>query len=159
MKAVKTSNRPSPRKIIEAALFLSPRPLTYRELADLAGISPSEVDAILSEISDSLSAAGSSIVLERFANAARLYVSKDVFPYVRMLAAVPEFTPKELEVVAYIAMKGSATRADLRKITSRADSAIDKLRSLGAVVVRRRGRTVEVRKTDLFDRYFGKITR
>ena len=149
--------KPSPRKIIEAALFLSPRPLTYRELAELAGIDPSDVSAILDDIARAYESCESALVLERFVNAARLYVAPDIFPYVRKLAAVPEFTPKELEVVAYIAMKGGATRSELRKITSRADSAVDKLRSLGAVVVRRKGKTLEVRKTDLFDRYFGTI--
>ncbi len=151
--------KPSPRKIIEAALFLSPRPLTYRELADLAGVQPEDIDTILSEIADSYSKADSAIILERFANAARLYVAPDVFPYVKRLAAVPEFTPKELEVVAYIAMRGSATRSELRKITSRADSAVDKLRSLGAVIVRRKGKTLEIKKTELFDRYFGTVNR
>ncbi len=151
--------KPSPRKIIEAALFLSPRPLTYRELSELAGVQPEEIDTILSEIADSYARIGSSIVLERFANAARLYVAPDVFPYVKKLAAVPEFTPKELEVVAYLAMRGSATRSELRKITSRADSAVDKLRSLGAVIVRRKGKTLEIKKTELFDRYFGTVNR
>ena len=151
--------KPSPRKIIEAALFLSPRPLTYRELAELAEVEPEQIDGILSEIADAYAKIGSSIVLERFANAARLYVAPDVFPYVKKLAAVPEFTPKELEVVAYIAMRGSATRSELRKITSRADSAVDKLRSLGAVIVRRKGKTLEIKKTELFDRYFGTVNR
>ena len=149
--------KPSPRKIIEAALFLSPRPLTYRELSEIAGVQPEEVDPILNEIADACAQMGSSIVLERFANAARLYVASDVFPYVKKLAAVPEFTPKELEVVAYLAMRGSATRSELRKITSRADSAVDKLRSLGAVIVRRKGKTLEIKKTELFDRYFGTV--
>jgi len=149
--------KPSPRKIIEAALFLSPRPLTYRELSEIAGVQPEEVDPILNEIADAYAQMGSSIVLERFANAARLYVASDVFPYVKKLAAVPEFTPKELEVVAYLAMRGSATRSELRKITSRADSAVDKLRSLGAVIVRRKGKTLEIKKTELFDRYFGTV--
>ena len=151
--------KPSPRKIIEAALFLSPRPLTYRGLAELAEVEPEQIDGILSEIADAYAKIGSSIVLERFANAARLYVASDVFPYVKKLAAVPEFTPKELEVVAYIAMRGSATRSELRKITSRADSAVDKLRSLGAVIVRRKGKTLEIKKTELFDRYFGTVNR
>jgi chromosome segregation and condensation protein ScpB len=146
-----------PKKIIEAALFLSPRPLTYRELSERAGIPADQVDSILSELAEKYNSIDSALVIERFGNAARIYVSDEVFPFVRDLAAVPEFTKKELEIVAYIAMKGTVTRSELRNINTRADAAVDKLRSLGAVVVRKKGKTLEIKKTELFDRYFGTL--
>lgn len=148
-------SRPDPRKIVEAALFLSPRPLGLAELSRIAGVSPEEVKKILDDISARYRSVDSAIVLERFATAARLHVSPDVLPHVKDLAAVPEFTKRELEVVAYIAVKGTALRSELKKIYSGADRVIEKLRSLGAVVLRRKGRTYEVKKTELFDRYFG----
>jgi len=148
-------SRPDPRKIVEAALFLSPRPLGLAELSQIAGVSPEEVKKILDDISSRYRSVDSAIVLERFATAARLHVSPDILPYVKDLAAVPEFTKRELEVVAYIAVKGTALRSELKKIYSGADRVIEKLRSLGAVVLRRKGRTYEVKKTELFDRYFG----
>ncbi len=147
--------RPDPRRIVEAALFLSPRPLSIGELAKIAGVSPEDVQRILDALSSRYSNSDSAIILERFANAVRMYVAPDVFPYVKDLAAVPEFTKRELEIVAYIAMKGTVLRSELKKMYSGADRVIEKLRSLGAVVVRRKGKTYEIKKTELFDRYFG----
>ncbi len=147
------------RRVVEAALFLSPRPLTIRELAQRADVSPSDVLSILDDIERRYSEMGSALVLERFGSAVRLYVSPDVLPLVRDLAAVPEFSDRELEVVAYIALKGAATRAELRKLYRSADRVIEKLRSMGAVITKKKGRTVEVRKTELFDRYFGTVRR
>jgi len=149
------ADRPDPRKLIEAALFLSPRPLSLAELSKIAGVPPSDVQKILDELEEHYRSSDSALVLERFANAVRLYVSPDVFPYVKDLAAVPEFSKRELEVVAYIAMKGSVLRSELKKMYSGADRVIEKLRSLGAVILRRKGKTYEVKKTELFDRYFG----
>jgi len=149
------TDRPDPRKLVEAALFLSPRPLSLAELSKIANIPPSDVQKILGELEERYRSSDSALVLERFANAVRLYVSPDVFPYVKDLAAVPEFSKRELEIVAYIAMKGSVLRSELKKMYSGADRVIDKLRSLGAVILRRKGKTYEVKKTELFDRYFG----
>jgi len=149
------ANRPDPRKLVEAALFLSPRPLSLAELSKIAGVPPSDVQKILDELEEHYSSSDSALVLERFANAVRLYVSPDVFPYVKDLAAVPEFSKRELEIVAYIAMKGSVLRSELKKMYSGADRVVEKLRSLGAVILRRKGKTYEVKKTEFFDRYFG----
>ncbi|MDN5358452.1 MAG: segregation and condensation protein [Candidatus Diapherotrites archaeon] len=148
-------NRPEPRRIIEAALFLSPRPLSIAELSKLADVPPHEVAKILDDLESRYRSIDSALVFERLANAVRLYVHPDVFPHVKELAAVPEFTKRELEVVAYLAVHGSATRPQLRKIYSNADRVVDKLRSLGAVIVRKSGKTYEIKKTELFDRYFG----
>ena len=148
-------NRPDPRKLVEAALFLSPRPLSLSELSKIAGVPPEDVRTILDDLSERYKSIESALVVERFTTAVRLYVSPEVFPHVKDLAAVPEFSQRELEVVAHIAMKGAVLRSELRKMYSGADKVIDKLRSLGAVVLRRKGRTYEVKKTELFDRYFG----
>ncbi len=148
-------NRPDPKKLIEAALFLSPRPLSLAELSKIANIPPSDVQKVVEELEARYSSSDSALVIERFANAVRLYVSPDVFPYVKDLAAVPEFTKRELEIVAYIAMRGTVLRSELKKIYSGADRVVEKLRSLGAVILRRKGKTYEIKKTELFDRYFG----
>ncbi|GEM_PF-5673996 len=147
------------RRIVEAALFLSPRPLTVRELSQRAGVSPSDILKILDDIGKRFSDVDSALVLERFGSAVRLYVAPDVLPLVRDLAAVPEFSDRELEVVAYIALKGSVLRSELRKLYRSADRVIEKLRSMGAIITKKKGRTVEVRKTELFDRYFGTVRR
>ena len=147
--------RPDPRKIVEAALFLSSRPLGISELSKIAGVSPDDIRSILDDISSRYESIDSAIVLERITTAVRLYISKDVFPYVKDLAAVPEFSKRELDIVAHIAVKGTILRSELKKLYSGADRVIDKLRALGAVILRRKGRTYEVKKTELFDRYFG----
>lgn len=129
--------------------------MSVAELSKIAGISPKEVNPILEDLSQRYASIDSALVLERFANAVRLYVSSDIFPHVKDLAAVPEFSKRELEIVAYIAMKGTVLRSELKKMYAGADRVIEKLRSLGAVVLRRKGKTYEVKKTELFDRYFG----
>lgn len=147
--------RPDPRKLVEAALFLSPRPLGLAELSRITGISSDEIPAVLEEISSRYESIDSALVLERIATAVRLYVSPDIFPHVKDLAAVPEFSQRELKVVAHIAVNGTALRSELKKVYSGADRVIEKLRTLGAVVLRKKGKTYEVRKTEIFDRYFG----
>jgi len=143
-----------PRRIIEAALFISPRPLSISELADLAKTTPETVDTILSELEKEFSE-GRGIVLERIGNAVRFYVPDDVFPFVKHLSPVPEFSEREVRVIAYIASKGTVLRSELRKMFgSASDKAIEKLRALGAISVRKKGKTLEIKKTSVFDRYF-----
>ncbi len=143
-----------PRKVVEAALFISPRPLSLSELAEIARTDVETVEQIVEELSKEFGE-GRGIVLERVGNAVRLYVPDDVFPLVRHLSPVPEFDGQELRVVAYIAREGAVLRSTLRKLFGRAaDRAVEKLKGMGAVVVRRKGRTYEIRKTKVFDDYF-----
>lgn len=143
-----------PRRIVEAALFISPRPLTIAELAEIAGADEETVEKIVGDLEREFTE-DRGISLERIGNAVRLYVPPDVFPLVRHLTPLPEFSEWEARVIGYIAQKDAVLRSELRKkFGRRADSVIEKLRSLGAIVTKKRGRTLEIRKTRLFHRYF-----
>ena len=141
-----------PERIVEAALFISPRPLTEEELCELVGVDADALHVILRRIRERLE--GSVLIIEQIGKTYRMYVAPDVFPYVKNLAGVPEFTQGELKVIAYIASKNAVLRSELRKKFRSTDSALKKLSSLGLISMRKKGNTYEIKKTPLFDRYF-----
>ncbi len=143
-----------PKRIVEAALFISPRPLTIAELARIAATDEETIEKIIKELEEEFTE-HRGIALERIGNAFRFYVPSDVFPLVKHLTPLPEFTEKEARVIGYIAQRDTVLRSELRKKFGKsADSVIEKLKSLGVIVTKKRGKTLEIKKTKLFNQYF-----
>ena len=142
-----------PRKIIEAALFLSPRPLTTKELAEIAGCDPDTVLKSISEIESSLKGAGSALIVERIGNAFRLSVDPEVYPFVAHLAPLPEFSRSELKVLAELAVKGKVPLSRVKKVRGW-EGFLKKVLNLGIARKVRSGRATYLVKTPLFEKYF-----
>ncbi len=141
------------KKIVEAALFLSPRPLTLKELADLAKAKPEDILAAIDVLRSELEERGSALVVEQIGNAYRLSVSPEVYPYVAHLSPVPEFSKAELRLLAEMAVEGKIPMSRVKRLKNW-EQFLEKVLKLGVVRREKKGKAVYLVKTPLFEKYF-----
>ncbi len=137
---------------VEAVLFLSPRPMTPSEIAELLNTSEEDVLRAIEELKRRYE--GTALTVEEFLGAYRLGIREEYVSLAKKLGLLPEFTRGELRAIALIMKKGEVKLSELRKRFSHVNELLEKLRRYGFVVTRKKGRTVFVRKTKVMDSYF-----
>ncbi len=141
------------KKIIEAALFLSSKPLTIQELSEIAKCSPDDVLKLISELEQDLRERNSAIIVERIGNAFRLSIDPEVYPFVAHLSPVPEFSRAELRILAELATNGRVPLSKVKRMKNW-ESFLEKVLRLGVVRTVKQGRAKYLEKTSLFEKYF-----
>ena len=147
--------------LLEGLLFVSERPLTIQELAQITREPARAVAAALEELKAAWHGRG--ILLQEQDGAYLLVSHPDVAPYVRTLLGVSRrerLSRATLETLAVIAYYQPATRADIerfRGVNSDHTLAVLLNRELVAAGERRLtpGRPIEYRTTFEFLKYFG----
>jgi len=145
------------RGLIEAALFLSPEPLTRRGLAKLlGGASLAYVDRILAEIKEEFASPSHGIELLIEDGRAFLQVKRPYVDRVAHLAPQQDIPRPVLRTLAMIAYNNPMTQADLVKARgNKAYGHVNELIDRGLVRAEPQGRTRLLSVTDEFLRYFG----
>ena len=138
-------------KEVEALLFLTPRPLSVSEIAELLGIPPEEVERSLRVLKEKYK---DPITLEEFSGTYRLGVREEYLWIAKKLGLLPEFTPQELKAVALIIKRGKVKVSELRKVVRKVDELVDKLVRYGFAVVKKEGRSRFVVKTKQLETHF-----
>ncbi len=143
--------------IIEAALFLSPDPLTRRKLAKIVGgTSLAYIDQILTAITAEFASPAHGIELVVNDGRAFLQVKRDYVDQVANLAPQQDIPRPVLRTLAMIAYNNPITQADLVKARgNKAYGHVTELLERGLVHAEPQGRTLLLGVTDEFLRYFG----
>ena len=103
---------------LEALLFIAERPLSGSELAELAGVPRTEVEAALATLADDLVAGQRGLRLQRMDDAWQLATAPEVGERLAAYAAREEarLTPAALEALAVVAYRQPCTRGEVERV-------------------------------------------
>lgn len=143
--------------LIEAALFLSPQPLTRHKLARIiGGASLSYVERLLDQIADEFRREAHGIELQVEDGKAMFQVKRAYIDAVAHLAPHQDISRPVLRSLAMIAYNHPLTQADLVKARgNKAYKHVQELLERGLIRAEEQGRTLLLYVTDEFLRYFG----
>lgn len=143
--------------LVEAALFLAPKPLTRRGLAKiLGGVRLAYVDRLLEDLAASYSDSTRGIELHVEEGRALLAVKSDYVARVAHLAPQQDIPRPILRTLAVIAYNHPITQADLVRV--RGNKAYNHVRILierRLIRAEEQGRTLSLHVTNEFLRHFG----
>jgi segregation and condensation protein B len=147
------------QRVVEALLFLSPEPLSVRELAEACEAGEAEVDRALDVLAGTLEGRG--VVLREVAGGFALAAHPDAEEAARRLLAKPRTPPltrAQAETLAIIAYLQPVSRPEIARIRGVAsESAVATLTERGLIEEAGRSRfgAVVYRSTTLFEKLFG----
>ena len=145
------------RALIEAALFLSPQPLTRHKLARIiGGASLSYVERLLDQIAEEFRRETHGIELHVEEGKSMFQVKRAYIDAVAHLAPHQDISRPVLRSLAMIAYNHPLTQADLVKARgNKAYKHVQELLERGLIRAEEQGRTLLLYVTDEFLRYFG----
>jgi len=151
------SNMEHDQALIEAALFLSPQPLTRQKLARIiGGTSLAYVERLLAQIEDEYRATTHGIELHVEDAKSMFQVKRAYIDDVAYLAPHQDISRPVLRSLAMIAYNHPLTQADLVKARgNKAYKHVQELLERGLIRAEDQGRTLLLYVTDEFPRYFG----
>ncbi|HHR86192.1 MAG TPA: SMC-Scp complex subunit ScpB [Candidatus Acetothermia bacterium] len=143
--------------LVEAALFLSPEPLTRHKLARIiGGASLAYVERILAQIEDEFRLDAHGIELHVEDGKSMFQVKRAYIDAVAHLAPHQDISRPVLRSLAMIAYNHPLTQADLVKARgNKAYKHVQELLERGLIRTEEQGRTLLLYVTDEFLRYFG----
>ena len=143
--------------LVEAALFLSPEPLTRHKLARIiGGASLAYVERILAQIEDEFRLDAHGIELHVEDGKSMFQVKRAYIDAVAHLAPHQDISRPVLRSLAMIAYNHPLTQADLVKARgNKAYKHVQELLERGLIRAEEQGRTLLLYVTDEFLRYFG----
>ncbi len=143
--------------LVEAALFLSPQPLTRHKLARIiGGASLSYVERLLDQIADTFRSDTHGIELHVEDGKAMFQVKRAYIDAVAHLAPHQDISRPVLRSLAMIAYNHPLTQADLVKARgNKAYKHVQELLERRLIRAEEQGRTLLLHVTDEFLRYFG----
>lgn len=145
------------RAVIEAALFMSSRPLSLQEMGKLIGVAaPGFVAQKVRALQDNYNNAQSAIEIVEEGGKYYMRVRQQFVPYVKSFAQAAEISPHALRTLAYVNKnEGVTKRALFLKLGGGIYEDINELVEKGFVTTKRAGRTKAVSTTAKFKAYFG----
>ena len=111
----------SPKRILEALLFASSKPLTLNEIKKVApsGLAPKQIETILSELKEEYDREARSFELIQIAGGFQIVTRKAYAPWIAKLEfqkRVRQASHSALETLAILAYKQPITRAEIEEI-------------------------------------------
>jgi segregation and condensation protein B len=148
-------------RIVEALLFLSPEPVSVRELAEACESSEAQVQSAVDLLEEELADGRRGVVLKEVAGGLALATDPAAEPAARRLLAKPRTPPltqaqaETLAIVAYLQPVSRPEIARIRGVSS--ESAVATLTERGLIEESGRSRfgAVIYRTTPLFEKLFG----
>jgi segregation and condensation protein B len=148
------------KKLIEAALFMSPNALSLSELSNITGIkSVGHIERMLEELKSEYAARDTSLQVIEIDRKYMLSLREPYASRVSSLASGPDITKGALKVLAYVSKNNNAMQSYLVKIFG--TSTYDHMKELveqGFVERRKQGRSWRVSVTNKFKEYFNAPT-
>jgi segregation and condensation protein B len=144
------------KRIIEAALFMSSKPLTAMELGKLVGIAaPGFVANIVTELTQEYESRGSAIVIASDEGKYSMKVSGDYIGKVKDFAGQTEISKHALRTLAYIAKFEGMKKSKLANtLGSTIYQDVAELHGKGFISQQKAGRTKALFTTQKFKDYF-----
>jgi len=148
------------KKLIEAALFMSPNALSLSELSNITGIkSVGHIERMLEELKSEYAARDTSLQVIEIDRKYMLSLREPYASRVSSLASGPDITKGALKILAYVSKNNNAMQSYLVKIFGA--STYDHMKELveqGFVERRKQGRSWRVNVTNKFKEYFNAPT-
>ena len=149
------------KRIIEGILFLSPNPLTIKDISKATGFKPTLVSMCLKELVEDYETRG--INVKPIAGAYRMVTNPEIAPYIEKFTDYTKgvsLSKAAMETLAIIAYRQPVTRADIEEIRGvNVDGVINKLLDLKVIRIMGRaekpGRPVIFGTSKEFLRAFG----
>ncbi len=156
----------TPEAALEAILFVTESPIPTQELSEVLEIPAEAVEGMLEELSRSLEARGSGLVVRRVAQGWRLYSHPDAYPYLERFstsATARKLSGAALEVLSVVAYRQPVSRGQIGEIRGvDSDSAVRSLERMGLIEEAARldtpGHPAVYRTTDLFLEKLGLVS-
>ncbi len=143
-----------PKKLVEAALFLSQNPLPAKNLADIAGIKEKDIEPLVEELKKDYADRG--IEITKSSMGWQIHVKTELIGKVSHLSPYSDLSEGVLKTLALVVYKHPATQAYLVKMQgNKVYNYIKKLEMRGMIKTAKKGRTKEVYVTQEFENYFG----
>jgi segregation and condensation protein B len=144
------------KKLIEAALFMSPNALGVQELSNITGIkSVGHIEKILGELTEDYKARDTSLEVIEIDKRYMLSLKEPYAGRVSSLSSGPDITKGALKLLAYISKNNNAMQSELVKIFG--TSTYEHMKELvehGFVERRKTGRSRKITTTNKFKEYF-----
>ena len=148
-------------RIVEALLFLSPEPVSVRELAEACESSEAQVQSAVDVLSDELADGRRGVALKEVAGGLTLATDPAAETAARRLLAkprTPRLTQAQAETLAIVAYLQPVSRPEIARIRGvSSESAVATLTERGLIEEAGRSRfgAVIYRTTPLFEKLFG----
>lgn len=145
-----------PRRLIEAALFMSSRELSIPELKKLTGIaSAGHVKAIADELIEDYKKGGSAIEIVEINGAYSMRVREEFLPSVKQFAQESEISHSALRTLSYIARHNGILKSEVvKRMGTGIYDDVKELVQSGFLLQRKFGRSSKLFLTDKFRSYF-----
>lgn len=144
--------------LVEAALYVSGRPLTVTELCSvLKTRSQRKVKTLVKTLMQEYASRNTALeILELKDERYVLQLKAEFTPYVRKLVKRPLLSVGPLKTLAYIALRQPIPRKRVIEVRGHhAYGHIKLLKEMGLIASERKGRTAVLKTTDYFADYFG----
>ena len=144
--------------IVQAALFMSPKPLSLKALSRVVGIDDNPV--LLKVVEESVSefnSANKALEIVRIGEKYSMRVRRELEDAVAHLAVSPELGKAALRTLALIAIKQPVKQSEVVKVIgNKAYDYIKDLVARGIIRAEKQGNTKILTTTRKFEEYFGK---
>ena len=149
-----------PKRLIEAALFMSGREMSIPELKKLTGIaSAGHIRGVIDELSSEYEEKGSAIEIFEADGAYLMRVRDDYVDGVRQFAQSATISRSALRTLSYIARHNGILKSEVvKRIGTRVYDDVKELVQSGFLLQRKYGRSSKLFLTDKFRAYFEKGT-
>ena len=148
------------KALLEAALFISDKPLSIHELHKITNLSESAIIKLLREINSELSQEHRGIELLSIENNYHLKVKEKYLEHVSHLTPYADLSRAMLKVLSLAVYKKGITQSEIVKtIGNRAYDYVKDLELRGLIKTEKTGRTKMLLLTDEFMKYFGVSSR
>ncbi len=145
------------KEIIEAALFMSPEPLTLDTLSKVSGLNYSQTLKAIEEIQKQYKSRETSLKIQKVGKKYEMTLKEHYKDKVSYLAVDPDLSKAELRTLGLIAIREPIKQSKVAKVIgNKAYQYIGKLERKGFIKTEREGRTKLLNTTDKFKDYFGK---
>jgi segregation and condensation protein B len=144
-------------RIIEAALFMSSRPIEIKEFAKILGIAATGfVYNLVENLQKRYSQAESSIEIVNEEGKYYMRVKPQYLAYVKDFAQQAEISKHALKTLAFISKNEGIKKSILaKKLGSQIYSDVAELEQKGFIEQKKQGRTTAIFTTEKFKTYFG----
>jgi segregation and condensation protein B len=142
------------KKLIEAALFMSSRPMTHEEIAKITGVPVRSLEKHLAQLQKEYAEKGVEII--RGPEGWYMRVKPELLPKVAHLTPYSDLKDGHKRTLALVAYKEPVKQSDVVHIQgNKAYAYVKFLRKKGLIKSEKEGRTANLMITKEFERYFG----
>ena len=144
------------KALVEAALFISAKPLSAKDLANIINSSEEEVIKLVQQLEKDLASEERGVHIIRMGDKFKMYVKPEYIKFVRHLTPYSDMKKAHLRVLALVAYKQKITQAEIVKIIgNRTYEYVRELEQRGLIKSLKQGRTKVLVPTKVFAEYFG----